>query len=135
MYLPSDPVLDEKYWHKDIKMYVSNTRVTNFFPTNGMYISDNFINNLSFSRDIYHRSIYGPHVSKNASRSSKLRGDFERLKIISLQLEFLDRPQIKIEDRDHKLLYFETEITRISAFCHLAKMNKEITRTVRRENE
>lgn len=64
MYLPSDPVLDEKYWHKDIKMYVSNTRVTNFFPTNGMYISDNFINNLSFSRDIYHRSIYGPHVSK-----------------------------------------------------------------------
>lgn len=31
MHLPSDPVPDEKYWHKDIKMYVSNTQVTNFF--------------------------------------------------------------------------------------------------------
>lgn len=134
--MPSDPVPDEKYWHKDIKMYVSNTQVTNFFPTNGMYISDNFINSLSFSRDIYH-PIYDSHVSKNASRPSKLQRDFERLKIISLQLEFLklEKPQIKIEDRDGKLLYFETNITRISAFCHLAKMNKEISRTARMEDE
>lgn len=66
MHLPSDPVPDEKYWHKDIKMYVSNTQVTNFFLTNGMYISDNFINNLSFSRDIYTDSV-STRCLKNAS--------------------------------------------------------------------
>lgn len=124
MHLPSDPVPDEKYWHKDIKMYVSNTQVTNFFSYKRYVHFWQFHKQSFIFAGYLHRFSFGP-LSQKCVALLKTTSRFWKIEIISLQLEFLDRPQIRIADTDLKLLYFETAIMRISALVILPKWTRK----------